>query len=215
MTTRTSVGDKRAQRAGHALAWKPLDIAVGAGLGAVAGLIYWAASLLASWIFPLMTALLPGMAALLHGIFYFPCTLSLLIIRKPGTAVYVGIISVLVEILPGNAYTGPMIFVQALLEALCAELAFGIFRYRRWSLGTTLLGGLLIALVYNAFLLAFYYQGVAFLSPRGLVGTACEIISGLFFAGLVSWLLFKAIVRTGALDRLASGHDLHVARSGI
>ena len=102
-------------------------------------MIYWSASLLSSWIFPLMTAILPGMAALLHGVFYFPCTLSLLILRKPGAAVYVGIISVLVEILPGNAYNGPMIFVQALVEALCAELAFGIFRYRRWTLGTTIL----------------------------------------------------------------------------
>jgi len=113
--------------AAHRLRWRPLDIAVGAGLGAVSGLIYWLASLLASWIFPLMTALLPGAAALLHGVFYFPCTLSLLILRKPGAAVYVGVISVLVEILPGNAYNVPMILVEAIVEALCAELAFGIF----------------------------------------------------------------------------------------
>ena len=192
----------------HRLRWRPLDIAVGAGLGAVSGLIYWAASLLSSWIFPLMTAILPGMAALLHGIFYFPCTLSLLILRKPGAAVYVGIVSVLVEILPGNAYNGPMIFVQALVEALCAELAFGIFRYRRWTLGTTILGGLLIALAYNAFLLAFYYQGVSLLSPRGIIGTICELISGVVLAGLTSWFLFRAIGRTGALDRLASGQDV-------
>ena len=190
------------------LRWRPLDIAVGAGLGAVSGLIYWSASLLSSWIFPLMTAILPGMAALLHGVFYFPCTLSLLILRKPGAAVYVGIISVLVEILPGNAYNGPMIFVQALVEALCAELAFGIFRYRRWTLGTTILGGLLIALAYNAFLLAFYYQGVSPLSPRGIIGTICELISGVVLAGLTSWFLFRAIGRTGALDRLASGQDV-------
>ena len=192
----------------HRLRWRPLDIAVGAGLGAVSGLIYWAASLLSSWIFPLMTAILPGMAALLHGVFYFPCTLSLLILRKPGAAVYVGIISVLVEILPGNAYNGPMIFVQALVEALCAELAFGIFRYRRWTLGTTILGGFLIALAYNAFLLAFYYQGVSPLSPRGIIGTICELISGVVLAGLTSWFLFRAIGRTGALDRLASGRDV-------
>ncbi|KJY53670.1 ABC transporter, permease protein [Bifidobacterium coryneforme] len=192
----------------HRLRWRPLDIAVGAGLGAVSGLIYWAASLLSSWIFPLMTAILPGMAALLHGVFYFPCTLSLLILRKPGAAVYVGIISVLVEILPGNAYNGPMIFVQAIVEALCAELAFGIFRYRRWTLGTTILGGLLIALAYNAFLLAFYYQGVSLLSPRGIIGTICELISGVVLAGLTSWFLFRAIGRTGALDRLASGQDV-------
>ncbi|MBH9978463.1 ECF transporter S component [Bifidobacterium sp. W8108] len=192
----------------HRLRWRPLDIAVGAGLGAVSGLIYWAASLLSSWIFPLMTAILPGMAALLHGVFYFPCTLSLLILRKPGAAVYVGIISVLVEILPGNAYNGPMIFVQAIVEALCAELAFAIFRYRRWTLGTTILGGLLIALAYNAFLLAFYYQGVSPLSPRGIIGTICELISGVVLAGLTSWFLFRAIGRTGALDRLASGQDV-------
>ena len=153
----------------HRLRWRPLDIAVGAGLGAVSGLIYWLASLL---------------------------------------AVYVGIISVLVEILPGNAYNVPMILVEAIVEALCAELAFGIFRYRRWTLGTTLLGGILIALVYNAFLLAFYYQGVSLFSPRGIIGTICELISGVVLAGLVSWFLFRAIGSTGALDRLASGQDV-------
>lgn len=190
------------------LRWRPLDVAVGAGLGAVSGLIYWLASLLSSWIFPLMTALLPGMASLLHGIFYFPCTLSLLILRKPGAAVYVGLVSVLVEILPGNAYAGPLVILEALSEALCAELAYGIFKYRRWTLGTTVLGGILIGLVYNAFLLAFYYQGVSPLSPRGITGTICELISGIVLAGIGSWVLFRAIGKTGALDRLASGHDV-------
>ncbi|MEK0306288.1 ECF transporter S component [Bifidobacterium favimelis] len=189
----------------RSLRWRPLDIAVGAGLGAVFGLVNWAASLLSSWIFPLMTALLPGLASLLHGLFYFPCTLALLILRKPGAAVYVGAVSVLVEILPGNAYSGPMILIEALLEALCAEVAYGIFRWRRWTLDVTLLGGILIAAVYNAFLLAFYYQGVSFFSPRGLIGTVCELISGLVFPGLISWFLFKAIRSTGALDGLQAG----------
>ncbi|AKV55553.1 Hydroxymethylpyrimidine transport system permease protein [Bifidobacterium actinocoloniiforme DSM 22766] len=189
----------------HSLRWRPVDIAVGAALGVVSGLIYWAASALSAWVFPLMTALLPGAASLLHGLFYFPVTMNLLIIRKPGAAVYANVVGALVEILFGNAYGLGMIILEAVIQGLCAEVVYAIFRYRRWTLSLTIAAGLLVALVYNAFLLAFFYQGVAFLSPRGLIGTVCEAISGIVFAGFVSWMLYKAIAKTGALDRFASG----------
>ncbi|BDR52616.1 ABC transporter permease [Bombiscardovia nodaiensis] len=197
--------------AAPSLRWRPVDIAVGAALGVVSGLIYWASSALSSWIFPLMTALLPGLAGLLHGLFYFPVTLNLLIIRKPGAAVYTNLVAVLVELLFGNAYGSGMIVLEALMQGLCAELVFGLFRYRRWTLGLTCAAGLLVALVYNGFLLAFFYQGVSFFSPRGIIGTICEAISGIVLAGGLSWLLFKAIAQTGALDRFASGRAVRAS----
>ncbi|BDR55030.1 ABC transporter permease [Bombiscardovia apis] len=187
------------------LRWRPVDIAVGAALGVVSGLIYWAASALSSWVFPLMTALLPGLAGLLHGLFYFPVTLDLLIIRKPGAAIYANLVAVFVEILFGNAYGSGLIVIEALVQGLCAEIVFAIFRYRRWTLGVTCAAGLLVGMVYNAFLLAFFYQGVSFLSPRGIIGTVCEAISAIVLAGVLSWIMFKAIAKTGALDRFASG----------
>ncbi|RBP99819.1 ECF transporter S component [Bifidobacterium xylocopae] len=211
MTTRTTNKTAHAGTVGqvHRLRWRPVDIAVGAALGVVSGLIYWAASALSSWIFPLMTALLPGAASLLHGLFYFPVTMNLLIIRKPGAAVYANVVGALVEILFGNAYGSGMIIIEAVVQGLCAEIVYALFLYRRWTLSVTIAAGLLVSMVYNAFLLAFFYQGVSFLSPRGLIGTACEAVSGIVFAGFVSWLLFKAIARTGALDRFASGRQIH------
>ncbi|OZG50209.1 ECF transporter S component [Bombiscardovia coagulans] len=190
----------------HPFRWRPIDIAVCAVLGVVSGIIYWLASGLSSWIFPLMTALLPGLASLLHGFFYFPVTLSLLIIRKPGAAVYSNFIAVLVELLLGNFYGSGLVFLEALMQGLCAEIIYALFRYKRWTLGITIAAGFFVSMVYNAFLLLFFYQGVSFLSSRGIIGTICEALSGILLCGILSWLIFKAIVATGALERFSSGH---------
>lgn len=186
--------------------WRSLDIAVCGVLGAVFGVIYWGTSALLSWILPLMTAILPGLASLLHGLYYFPVTLSLLIIRKPGAAIYANLVAVLVELLLGNGgYSSGLVLIEAFLQALCAEVVYAIFRYRKWTVGVTVFAGVVVALAYNAFLILFFYQGVSFMSPRGIIGTVCEVVSGVLFAGILSWFLFKEIVATGALDRFSSG----------
>ena len=77
--------------------------------------------------------------------------------------------------------------VIALVQAAAAEAVFALFRYRRWTLGVTILAALAIGVVYNFYLLFFYYQAFSFFSPRRLIGTACELLSALVFAGFGSW----------------------------
>lgn len=78
-------------------------------------------------------------------------------------------------------------------------------RYRRWTLGVTLLSAVAIGIVYNFYLLFFYYQAFSFFSPRGLIGTACELLSAVVFAGFGSWVLYRALAKSGVLTRFASG----------
>lgn len=89
-----------------------------------------------------------------------------------------------------------------------------LFRYRRWTLSVTILAALTVGVVYNFYLLLFYYQAFSFFSPRGLIGTACELLSALVFAGFGSWGLYRALSRSGVLDRFASGRMIH-AQGGI
>jgi hypothetical protein len=50
-----------------ALTWRVVDIAVGAAVGVMSGVMFWVFDGLSYGLFPLMTLILPGSAALLHA----------------------------------------------------------------------------------------------------------------------------------------------------
>ena len=186
------------------LAWRVIDIAVGAAVGVMSGVMFWVFDGLSYGLFPLLTLILPGSAALLHALFYLPATLGLLIVRKPGASAYVLLVASFIEVVLGTKYSVSLVVI-ALVQAVAAETVFALFRYRRWTLGVTLLSAMAIGIVYNFYLLFFYYQAFSFFSPRGLIGTVCELLSALVFAGFGSWGLCRALARSGVLGRFASG----------
>lgn len=206
MSTGTSTSTSTSVRS--SLRWSTADIAVGAALGVACGVIEWGFDFVTAWLFPLMTALLPGMASLLHAVWYFSGPLGLLVIRKPGAAVYVNVVAVSVQNLLGNQFALGFIFVSAALQGLVAEIPFMIARYRRYNLPMTIASGALVAVEYGFWLLFLYYQGVSLFSPRGVIHMVCELVSGVVIAGVFSWFLFRAIAATGALDRFASGRSV-------
>ena len=121
-----------------ALTWRVVDIAVGAAVGVMSGVMFWVFDGLSYGLFPLMTLILPGSAALLHALFYFPATLGSLIVRKPGASAYVLLVASFVEVVLGTKYSVSLVVI-ALLQAAAAEAVFALFRYRRWTLGVTIL----------------------------------------------------------------------------
>lgn len=189
----------------HTWRWRVVDIAAGAALGAVCGVLFWAFTGLSYGLFPALTLLLPGSASLLHAFFYFPATLAMLMLRKPGAAAYVLLIASMIEVVMGTRYSAT-IFLVVLVQAAATEIVYAMFRYRRWTLGVTVLAGIATALAYNFYLLEFFYQSFSLLSPRGLIGTACELISGIVVAGFGSWVLYGMLLRTGVLDTLGRIH---------
>ncbi|MDH7886390.1 ECF transporter S component [Bifidobacterium catenulatum subsp. kashiwanohense] len=186
------------------MTWHVIDIAVRAAVGMMSGVMFWVFDGLSYGLFPLLTLILPGSAALMHALFYFPATLGLLIVRKPGAPAYVLLVASFIEVVLGTKYSVSLVVI-ALVQAAAAEAVFALFRYRRWTLGVTILAALAVGVVYNFYLLFFYYQAFSFFSPRGLIGTACELLSALVFAGFGSWGLHRALSRSGVLDRFASG----------
>ena len=95
--------------------------------------------------------------------------------------------------------------IDIAVGAAAAEAVFTLFHYRRRILSVTILAALTVGVVCNFYLLFFYYKAFSFFSPRGLIGTACELLSALVFAGFGSWGLYRALSRSGVLDRFASG----------
>ena len=194
------------------LRWTPQEIAVGAALGAACGVVFWSFNFAYMPISSLFGALLPGLASLVHAVWYFSGTLALLILRKPGSALYVNLVGTLVESVIGSQFAIGFVLVSALLQGAFAEIPFALTRYRRYDLPVSMVSGALVALEYGVYLMLFRYQGVAFLSPRGITHMICEVIGGIAISGVMSWYLYRAIGRTGVLDRLPSGRALRAER---
>ena len=125
----------------RSLKWRVVDIAVGAAVGVMSGVMFWVFDGMSYGLFPLLTLILPGSAALLHALFYFPATLGLLIVRKPGASAYVLLVASFVEVVLGTKYSVSLVVI-AFVQALAAETVFALFRYRRWTL--LLLPGVLV-----------------------------------------------------------------------
>ena len=83
-----------------------------------------------------------------------------------------------VEVVLGTKYSVSLVVI-ALLQAAAAEAVFALFRYRRWTLGVTILSALAIGIVYNFYLLFFYYQHSH--------SSAREASSALFASCLARW----------------------------
>ncbi|RSX54877.1 Hydroxymethylpyrimidine transport system permease protein [Bifidobacterium dolichotidis] len=187
------------------LRWTTADIAVAAALGVACGVIFWGYNFAYAAISPFLAAILPGVSSILHAVWYFSGPLAMLIVRKPGAAMFVNAMAGAAEMVLGNQYGITLTFISAIVQGLFAEVPFYITRFKIFNLPITVVSGFCVAVEYGFYLLLFRYQGVALLSPRGLTHMTMEIIGGVLIAGVCTWYLFVAIARTGALDKFASG----------
>jgi len=186
------------------LRWRVVDIVVASVVGVAAGVLFWAWG--QAWT-PLSTVLafLPGLEGLLTGGWLFAGVLGGLIVRKPGAALYTEVVASVVSMAVGTQW-GFLTFVWGVLEGLGAELGFAILLYANWRLAGALLSGALAGL--SAALLDTTFTSIAAyeFGPRAIYFGAA-IVSGVVIAGFVSWLLVRALARTGALDRFAAGRE--------
>lgn len=151
------------------------DIAVGAALGVACGLVFWLFNFAYAWLSPIIGGILPGLASILYPLWYFSGTLAVIILRKPGAAVYVNLVGSAAEMLLGNQFSFG--FASAALQGVFAELPI------------SMTSGALVALEYGVYLMLFRYQGVSFLSPRGVIHMISELVGGVLIAGLMSWYI--------------------------
>lgn len=189
--------------------WRVADIALGAALSAVFGVILCGYGLVFIPIIrTLNAAVLPGFASITHGVWYLSGTLAVLLIRKPGSAVYVNVVAAFVQVLLGSPFNIRDTVVSALLQGVFAEIPFLIAKYRKFNLTLSVLSGLLVAFEYGVFLSFTKYQGKA---PTYItIHMITELVSGLLLSGVLVWFVYLALRATGALDNFASGRTERV-----
>ena len=183
--------------------WRVVDIVVGAVVAAAFGIVFVAWNALYAATAPIFAALPPAQAVM-YGVWLLPGVLVALIVRRPGAAIFGGLVSAAVSVLLGSPY-GVDALISGAIQGAGAELAFAIGLYRRWTLPFAALAGALAGLFAAVHDVALYYAatGVEFWGIYALA----TILSGALGAGLGAWLLVRALVATGVLGDFAVGRE--------
>lgn len=191
--------------ASRRLRWRVVDIVTAAVIGVTFGFVFFAWNLLYAPLTAPFEALLPGLQALFYGVWLMAGVCGALIIRKPGAALFTELVAASVSALLGASW-GLLTVQSGLIQGLGAELIFLLFLYRQWRLPVVMLAGALsgFAMAMNDWLLWYPGATLAFVTTY----TVAAVISGAALAGVGSWLLARALARTGVLARFDAGRAL-------
>ncbi|WP_136587228.1 ECF transporter S component [Microbacterium hydrothermale] len=204
-SARTAPATGSASASAARFSWRVVDIVVAAVLGVAIGLVFWGWNTVGGLWFGAMDAVTPGLGGIAVGIWLLGGVVGGLIIRKPGAALLVELIAAVVSALIGNVWGITTIF-SGLAQGLGAELIFLAFLYLRFTLPVAMLAGAgagIGAWVLELFLTPNIVKSVEF----NLIYLGALVVSGALLAGLVGWLLVRALAATGALSRFAAGRE--------
>lgn len=196
--------DARGPRSGLRSRWRVIDIVVASVLGVASGLVFVLWNTASVPVGGFFEPLLPGLQALAGGGWLFAGVLTGIVIRKPGAALYGELLAAFVSMLVGNVW-GVGTLLSGLTQGLGAELVLLVFLYANWRAYVAVLAGVGAGLAMAVTDLITYYPGSSALFAT--IYTIAGAVSGAVIAGLGSWLVARALARTGALSRFASGRD--------
>lgn len=187
----------------YSLRWRVNDIVVASVLAVACGLIFWVWS---NAIYPALTAVLalaPQFAPLAGGGWLLAGVLGGFIIRKPGAALYTELLAAIISGLMGTEYSWT-VALSGLIQGIGAEIAFAVLLYRVWNLSSALLAAAVSGFAMGFSEILIYYASEV-TGTNAVIYVLCSMISGMVFAGLLSWIITKALAKTGVLSSLASG----------
>jgi energy-coupling factor transport system substrate-specific component len=190
----------------RATRWRVVDIVVASVIGVATGLVFLFWNNVGYAWFSAADAVTPGLGGIAVGIWLIGGVLGGLIIRKPGAALYVELLAAIVSALVGNQWGIETIY-SGLAQGLGAELVFLAGGYRRFGVVTAMLAGAAAGLA--AWTLELFLSGNLQKSTEFLflyLGTV--VVSGAILAGLLGWIVVRALAATGALNRFAAGRDV-------
>lgn len=141
------------------------------------------------------TALGPLGGALLQGSFMWAYILAVWLVRKPGVAIAVGVIESLVEVLLGNQ-AGIATLGWGISQGLAIEVVLLISGYKNWSMLAAMLCGA-AASQFGTMWTALFYGWDPSTAGDVWAAVPINLVSGLVLSGLLGYLLFRALARTG------------------
>jgi energy-coupling factor transport system substrate-specific component len=140
--------------------------------------------------------------ALLQGSFMWAYVLVMFLVRKPGAALFLGLIESAVEILLGNP-AGIGTLGWGVTQGLGIEAVMAISGYSKFGLVTALMAGAASSQFGTLWTAILYGWDPAYASDVWMA-VPVNLISGLVFSGLLGFYLFKALARTGLIRSAAA-----------
>jgi energy-coupling factor transport system permease protein len=183
--------------------WRVVDIVVAALISIAGGVIFWAWDQMALVATP-MSAGYPPLSGLIAGGWMIPAVLGMLIVRKPGAAIFCETVAATSELIMGSQY-GTTVLISGLLQGLGAELIFLAFMYKKFNLPVSLLAGAgagLFCGLNDSFLP--WGWNIAYEPVDKLAYIVFCTISGAVIAGALSWVATRGLAKTGVLSAFAS-----------
>ena len=176
--------------------WKMKEIVLAVILSVVCGVIYLGWSTL--WI-PISAIVGPVGAGFMFGIWVIASPIVACIIRKPGAAFIAEVAAAAVELLTGSHF-GLSALLVGVFQGIGSEIAFAIFKYKRYNLFTLMLSGALAAvgsMIYNLIANGFgFYTKEVFFVTLGI-----HIISGIILGGWLAKVVVDSLAKTGILEQ--------------
>jgi energy-coupling factor transport system permease protein len=143
----------------------------------------------------------PMGGALLQGAFMWAYILVVFLVRKPGAALFLGLIETSVELLLGNV-SGIGVLGWGLTQGLAVEAVVAIAGYHRLGLWTALLAGAASSQFGTLWTSIFFGWDPG--SARDVwMAIPINLLSGAFFSGLIGYYLATAIAKTGLVRSAA------------
>lgn len=181
--------------------WRTVDIVVAAVIAVAFGVVFWAWGVATA---PLFQGNVNPLAYLVSGVWLIPGVLAMLVIRKPGAAIFAEVLAAIVSALLGSVW-GIDTVLSGAVQGAGAELVFAALLYRSFALPIALLAGAGSAVGEWLHDMPIYYPETTF--SVQLAYGAFMLISGALIAGLGSWLLVRALAQTGVLSPFPSGRS--------
>jgi energy-coupling factor transport system substrate-specific component len=188
----------------RSLRWRVVDIVVAAVLAVAVGIVFKLWDFAYEPIGAGLGLVLPGSQALVGGVWLLAGPLVAIVVRKPGAALFGEIVAASVEAMLGTQW-GWGTLLSGLVQGIGAEIVFAVFLYSVWRLPVVMLAGAATGLALGLNDAFRYYAGAT--ASFQLVYVICAIVSGIVISGLGSWLLVRALARTGVLSSFAAGRE--------
>ncbi|HWC20807.1 MAG TPA: ECF transporter S component [Flexivirga sp.] len=192
-------------------AYRTIDLVTVATLGVASGVVFWAWSQAWNGISTLTLFAAPPLLGLLVGPWLIAGVLGGLVVRKPGAALAAELIGAAVEMLIGNQW-GTSTLVSGLLQGLGVEVVLALVLYKRFGVVVAALGGALAGAFEIFYEWHSYYSAWTWNYKLAYLG--CTMLSGAILAGVVGWILVRALAATGVLDAFGAGREHH-ARNAV
>lgn len=184
--------------------WRVVDLVTATAIAAASGLVFWMWDFICTAPLTLFGAVTPGFEGILNAFWLFAGPLAAIIIHKPGAALYAETVAAMLELLLGNQWGAGGSLVVGIMQGVGAELGFALLAYRVWNLASTMLSGALAGLGCGIY---YWITNPGWGVLRASVYLATSVVSGALIAGGLSWVLYRMLMKTGALDHFASGRQ--------